>query len=444
VAGWDGGGVSLEDALAVKFINNTVASNDSTATAGILFNSLGAPDASSQTPGTQTANGSSSLPQPAGFVTMQNSSPLTTALAGVTLTCPTLNPNCQLYSNPYLANNVFWQNRSFFVGVGATDPTVQQNIVTLYNAFKPVAPASIPANQTTTGACVTGSSYWDIGVRGDTGPGVHSKLGTATLQLSPVFSLLTNTSEAGNLATTHNKVANPGLTRQYCNGARVPPEFAAGTWNVPPGIADATVPNPLFTLQAVATVDEGNNWVNMTWGPLSLTNPTATGTDGNYGGGAMLGVYTPAASTSATVDAVPPCAATCTTPGVATNTAYTQAPSVDFFGHTRPDGNRGSAGIDMGAVEFGAVTVGAPTITSISPVSGHRSTVVNVTITGTNLTGMTSLAISGTGITITNPVVQSATQVTATFTISATATLSARTVQLNVGSQIATVTFTVN
>jgi hypothetical protein len=234
------------------------------------------------------------------------------------------------------------------------------------------------------------------------------------------------------------------LTHQYCNGARVPPEYAAGTFNVPPGIADATVPNPLFTLQAVATVDEGNNWVNLTWGPLSLTNPTSTGTDGNYGGGAMLGVYTPLSAASPTVDAVTPCPATCGTPGVATNTAYTQAPAIDFFGHTRPDGNRGSVSIDMGAVEFGAVTAGAPTITSIAPISGHRSTVVPVTITGTNLAGLTSLTISGTGVTITNPVVVDAQHITATFTISSTATLSARTVQVTASGQTATVTFTVN
>jgi hypothetical protein len=158
----------------------------------------------------------------------------------------------------------------------------------------------------------------------------------------------------------------------------------------------------------------------------------------------MLGVYTPAASTSATVDAVPPCPGTCSTPGVATNTAYTQAPAIDFFGHTRPDGNRGSVGIDMGAVEFGAVTTGAPTITSISPASGARGTVVNVTITGTNLAGTTSVAGGGAGVTISNVVVVSATQVTATFSILSGATTGAHTVQLTASGQTATVTFTVN
>ena len=52
VAGWDGGGVSLQDALAVNIINNTIASNDSTASSGVLFGSLFAPLAS--TPGLQS------------------------------------------------------------------------------------------------------------------------------------------------------------------------------------------------------------------------------------------------------------------------------------------------------------------------------------------------------------------------------------------------------
>jgi len=48
VAGWDGAGVSLQDALAVNLINNTIVSNDTTASAGVLFNTLGAPLASSR------------------------------------------------------------------------------------------------------------------------------------------------------------------------------------------------------------------------------------------------------------------------------------------------------------------------------------------------------------------------------------------------------------
>ena len=48
VAGWDGGGVSLQDSLAVNLVNNTIVSNDSTASSGVLFGSLFAPLASAR------------------------------------------------------------------------------------------------------------------------------------------------------------------------------------------------------------------------------------------------------------------------------------------------------------------------------------------------------------------------------------------------------------
>jgi hypothetical protein len=391
LAGWDGGGVSLEDALAVTFVNNTVASNDSTATAGVLFNTLGAPNASSQTPATPTNAGNTSLPQPAGLVSMQNSIPLTAALTGIKLTCPANNPNCAIYSNPYMANNIFWENRSFYVGVGAESAQYQQNLVTLYNAFQPVAMASIPVNQTATGQCVTGSSYWDIGVRGDAGPGKHSTANSTNLTLSPVYSIMTNASEASN-SPTNLVVTNPGVVSQYCNGSRVPPEFAAGTFNVPPGIADAMVPNPLFTLQTTATVDEGNNWVNLAWGPLAATNPTVQGSDGNYGGGAALGNY---AITSASQ-------AINHTPSTA-GTPYTLAPSTDFFGNLR----KGNKAVDAGAVEYQPV---ATPVLNVTPtalaftgvVQGTTSAVENLTLHNTGGAGAT-----GIGVAVTSPFTRS-------------------------------------
>jgi len=51
VAGWDGGGVSMQDALKVAFVNNTVVANDTTASAGVLFNTLGAPLSATPPPG---------------------------------------------------------------------------------------------------------------------------------------------------------------------------------------------------------------------------------------------------------------------------------------------------------------------------------------------------------------------------------------------------------
>ena len=97
--------------------------------------------------------------------------------------------------------------------------------------------------------------------------------------------MLTQSSENAGTNNLTGTTANPDFLSEYCNGSRTPPEAAGagGTgWQVPPGISDATVPNPIFNLTPAATVDEGNNWVNMQWGPLALTNPV-TGTQlGNY------------------------------------------------------------------------------------------------------------------------------------------------------------------
>jgi len=337
LAGWDGGGVSLQDALAVNFINNTVVSNDSTATAGVLFNTIGAPEASAPGASNQTTGATTSAPQPAGLVAMLNSPNLVGSLAGppaITLTCPANHPNCGTFSNPYLANDVFWQNRSFQVGVGSLSAAYQQNIVTLFNSSFAGGGALGAAltNQTATGQCVPGSSYWDLGVRGDSGPGTHGSGST----LAPTYSVLTNASENG-LGTNNLLAVNPNAVSQYCNGSRVPPEFygaGGGTWNVPPGISDATVPNPIFNLTPSATVDEGNNWINMTWGPLAIANPVTNTTLGNY----ALAVNSPA------IDYVP-------TSSPSYSTAKWPTQGADFFGNPRPDPavpNR----FDVGAVEY--------------------------------------------------------------------------------------------
>ena len=353
VAGWDGGGVSLQDALAVNLINNTIASNDSTATAGVLFNTLGAPLASAPGATNQTTSPETSAPQPAGVVTMANSTNLTSALPGginsdYGLTCPANHPNCGWFSNPYLANDLIWQNRSYYVGVGgAVQAAVQQNLITMFNASFSGATTGAPLmNQTATGQCVTNSSYWDIGVRGDSGPGNHGTTihGTA-LVVAPTYSLLTNPSETP--ASQHDINASPSFASQYCNGSRVPPEFTGGTFNVPPGISDATVPNPIFNLTPSATVDEGNNWVNMTWGPLSLTAPSVTGS------GAILGNYAMVPGSPA-IDYVP-----------SSSPTFSIAPTTDFYGKPRPDTSVPNS-FDIGAIEYQGSATSLPYVSPAS------------------------------------------------------------------------------
>ena len=172
---------------------------------------------------------------------------------------------------------------------------------------------------------------------------------------------------------------------------------------MPPGISDATAPNPLFSLTPNATVDEGNNWVNISWGPLSMSNPSTN---------AALGNYTMQSSSPA-IDYVP------------VGQAH---PHTDFLGNPRPDPSNPTR-FDVGAFEFqGAVA--APTLTSISTTSGLRGTSVNVTLTGTNLSGTQSVNVSGAGVTVSNLADVNQTTVTATFTISNTAALTARNVTI--------------
>jgi hypothetical protein len=388
VAGWDGAGISLQDALRTDFINNTVVDNDTTASAGVLFNTLGASHANTPPPGctpNPDPNGTEpscfyalapTAPQPAGLSVQEHDSVLSQALAPLTVSCPALHfPSasptaCKTASFPLIRNDLFWQNRAFHivVGTGVGPGTLnQQNVVTLATGIG--TNTAVP-NQTATGQCVAGSTVWDIGYRGDPSPTSHP-----TFTLFPTFSILSSTTGYSG-AGTNNIAAgttNPGLIAFYCNGSRVPPE-APGLngfgYLVPPGISDATLPNPVFQLAAAATVDEGNNWVNMQYGPLSLYGPTSqTGPAGT-----PLGNYA-------------------INGGPAVNHAdNTLAPDHDFFGNTRP--RTGANPADIGAVELTGGGSGSATLTA-SPVA----------LTITLPTGV--ITRSGT-VTITNPAASTA------------------------------------
>jgi hypothetical protein len=393
VSGWDGAGISMQDALKVEFINNTVVSNDSTASSGVLFDALGAPLASTPPPGCDpnnpvagTQNGCPSItqstPQPSGLVTMPNTPNLAASLPATVL-CPighssglgatqqVTNGDCRHISYPHIVNDLFWQNRSFNISVGGTAPGLenQNNMVTLVPTL----------NQTKTGDCgPTGtvyngtsntntSNYWDIGVRGDTSATNHGSGYT----LNPKNSILT---DAGDYAGANNLASNPAVVSQYCNGARVPPESGGVGYQVPPGIVDAVVPNPVFSLTPAATVDEGNNWINISWGPLSLTNPSVQGANGDYGSGAPLGDY----------DITP------TSPAIGPASAAS-APPTDFYGQLR----------SKAPPTIGAVVVIPPA--SVSPtslafgsvVNGSNSTPQTLTLTNTTNAAITySVAVT--------------------------------------------------
>ncbi len=85
VAGLAGGAIALQDVSQGNIINNTIAHNDSTATAANAF----------------PAGSLDSTPQGAGIVSSAHSGALADATG-------------QMYSNPVLRNNILWQNRSFY------------------------------------------------------------------------------------------------------------------------------------------------------------------------------------------------------------------------------------------------------------------------------------------------------------------------------------------
>jgi len=412
VAGWDGGGVSLQDSIGVNLINNTIVSNDSTASSGSLFGAFFAPEASAPTPCPRDLIGANvrcvplSTPQPAGVSAAGHTAEFLASLPA-SITCPpghplnTPNPNngvvngaCRTASFPILYNDVLWQNRAFHIVIANPTSGTQQATVTL-------APQ---LNQTSTGQCVAPQGntalYWDIGLRGDTGPNNHS----SGVTFQPKSSVLTSISGYGAGPAGFGPNTNsftPGVVKQYCNGSKVPPEAGAGAWyQVPPGTNEGNVPTPVFSLTAGATVDEGNNWINIGWGPLSLITPTTeSAPPAASTAETMLGNYSLAAGSNAINYIVP----------INSSVTYAAAPADDFYGTSRKTNNA----VDAGAVEFvgggggggGAVasisaTQSPSPITFPTPIGNVGTGTATVTLTNTTAAGgasvtITNVAVSG-------------------------------------------------
>jgi hypothetical protein len=437
VVGWDGGGISLQDSLNVSIINNTISSNDSLASSGVLTQSIGTPEASAPAGNCVQAGNTTSCPQSSGVTSIQNSTLLTTTFTGLTITCPAGQSatGCRGFSNPLLQNNVIWQNRAFKIGVGAlgTGTLNQQKLVTLFDG---ISGAAAPV-QTAYGQCTTGVSYWDIGVRGDTGPGNHA----SGFTLSPTFSLITSTT--GYASSNH--ATAPGFVSQYCNGSRVPPTCTAADgcggpngYGVPPGIADSLTPNPVFSLTPAATVDEGNNWINVSWGPLSLSDDSvAGGANGNYGGGAAFANYAPLASFDGTAAAIP---------------VSQPHPTLDFFGNARPEPGD-TAFFDPGAIEVqGAGGGGGGAVLSVTggPLAfgnqavGTTSAARTLTMHNTGTAAGTGIALTFSSARFSRPAGAAGGTCTATLAAAATCTISVVFSPTAVGAVSGTLTIAAN
>jgi len=209
VTGLAGGGIALHDTLRANLFHNTIAHNDSTATAGPAF--LASPSC--------TATANRSCPQPAGVVSRANSAPLQAVIAAAGAT----GPEYSAFSNPSFYNNIVWQNRSFYYDQtpsGGTLPGTQVIGQLLPDPANPV--------------------YADLAVLDTAG------------SLDPRHSVLTST--AGYDGT--NVAGDPQFVMAYFNGSRA-----------------TTLANVGFTtgIDVRPALDEGGNFIDVRFGPLSLT-----------------------------------------------------------------------------------------------------------------------------------------------------------------------------
>jgi hypothetical protein len=202
VAGLSAGGVSLQDAAKVNILHNTIANNDSTATAGEAF-TAGVPDQSN--------------PKPAGLVAYKHTTALTDAFGAD----PAVDPYSE-FANPLLSDNVIWHNRSFHFLVDGTQTPVA------YILKPDLAAAEAPV-------------YADLAVLG---------IDPAPL-LSPEFCVLT---DAGAYAPS-NITGDPMFVSAYLNGNR----------------SSVILPEVTTAVQVMPAFDEGGNFIDVRFGPLTLT-----------------------------------------------------------------------------------------------------------------------------------------------------------------------------
>jgi hypothetical protein len=222
VAGLAGGGISLQDALKVSISNNTVANNESTATTAEAF-SPGAPNETN--------------PQPAGIVSREHSPDLAAVMA-LDVTAP-VPADWLTFSDPELQNDIVYNNRSFY-WANVDDPATPEIETGLY-------PASCVDPLTVTPDCdlANVSQYTDD-------LAVLDALVVTPNQLNPVTSLLTDPTGYD----PSNVTGDPGFVLPYFNGSR-------SNLNI----------GEFTTLGTAAAFDEGGNFIQVLFGPLSLVEP---------------------------------------------------------------------------------------------------------------------------------------------------------------------------
>jgi hypothetical protein len=219
VAGVAGGGLALQDAISVRIVNNTIAHNDSTATGARAL-----------------ASPSLGVPQPGvGVAARPHSAPLAALVGNSDRLLWGLNQ--RRHSNPLLLNSIVFRNRMFHWV------------------------ASVPPSNT--GTCTAGDGtavpcyrvefdgYSDVAVTGGSGQLTAS---------DSVFTSTAGVSGTNNLGAA-DLSADPLFVAQYFNGGR----------DAIIQMGEVTVP----LLSVAAALDEGGNFIDARFGPLTQNCPFA-------------------------------------------------------------------------------------------------------------------------------------------------------------------------
>ena len=249
VAGLAGGGISMQDAVRVTIDSNTVAHNETTATAALAFTG---------------GDFNQSNATPAGIVARTHSTDFAVIMG--TQNGQSQQPQ-QDFSNADINNSIIEHNRSFFwLNFDDGDPT--NGIDTgLFPATCPVT-AGLPG--TGSDCDVTDAGYDPVDHSADLavmdGPFTTSLL----YALEPQDSLLTDTppltcapapacDNSGYIGTDGNITGDPGFVNGYFNGA-------LGNIDI----------QEFTTLSTAGAFDEGGNFIQVAYSPLSLID-SATG-----------------------------------------------------------------------------------------------------------------------------------------------------------------------
>lgn len=238
VAGVAGGGIALQDAINVRIINNTITRNDSVATGSRAFE----------------ANVTASTPQPgAGVAARTHSTALASIIGAVTVNgLPQQN-----FSNPLLRNSIVQNNRIFYWEINpGVDPTQCLLNTTAQNCY------GLKPNFANNQAPV----FSDTAVLGG-----NFKLTASYSMLTP-SPLVPPGSPPGflppTLPTLEPQVLDPSATNTTSN-----PAFRCTYYN---GGRDSVIQQTEVTaLVTAAAFDEGGNFIDARFGPLTLLHPVA-------------------------------------------------------------------------------------------------------------------------------------------------------------------------